>query len=360
MLSHPYKYDYCLVLSILKSKKVTRLPDSVEAEYPSARDFFSVEMVKEIDSSVWVDLEHAVTPWVKMSRYNALTTPFSLTHAAGLADDEEAVGRYLEIEVNEEVQNEINWAWGGMYYTPLDLDRTGDGDANDVGDIDEDTLKMYYFDESAGKWTELSADTGVDTTDDELYGKNYEGYVWANVSHFSLYGLAGIPRLTPKNYVESSTGSGTVYFENDAGTMENIAAVDEATLPEEGKPALVFPHGFFSFDITGLSAGQTVTVTLTLPDSIPVGAQYWKYHASEGGWVRIPMGSDDGDNVITITLTDGGLGDDDGVADGVIVDQGGPGSSSSIPVPEFNTVGLLALIGLLAVVLLSRVRKKKK
>jgi hypothetical protein len=37
------------------------------------------------------------------------------------------------------------------------------------------------------------------------------------------------------------------------------------------------------------------------------------------------MGSDDGDNVITITLEDGGLGDDDGECNGVIVDSGGPG-----------------------------------
>jgi hypothetical protein len=63
----------------------------------------------------------------------------------------------------------------------------------------------------------------------------------------------------------------------------------------------------------------------TLPDNVSVGTQYWKYHASEGGWTRIPIGSDDGDNVITITLVDGGLGEDDGIANGVIVDQGGPG-----------------------------------
>ena len=43
------------------------------------------------------------------------------------------------------------------------------------------------------------------------------------------------------------------------------------------------------------------------------------------------MGSDDGDDVITITLVDGGLGDDDGVPDGVIVDDGGPGQPTAPP-----------------------------
>jgi len=140
-----------------------------------------------------------------------------------------------------------------------------------------------------------------------------------------ISGSAGIS-ITDTS-VETATGTGTAYFANDAGTLENLAAVDDSTLPTEGKPALVFPHGFFSFDITGLTpcAHQKVNVTITLPSAVPVGTEYWKYHASEGGWIQIPMGSDDGDAVITITLEDGGLGDDDGECNGVIVDSGGPG-----------------------------------
>ncbi|RCV64998.1 protein of unknown function DUF11 [Methanophagales archaeon] len=125
--------------------------------------------------------------------------------------------------------------------------------------------------------------------------------------------------------VETATGTGIACFDTDSGTIEDLVAVDESTLPEEGKPELVFPHGLFSFNITGLTPNQTVVVTITLPDNVPVGTQYWKYQASEGGWIRIPMGSDDGDNEITITLVDGGWGDDDDIANGVIVDQGGPG-----------------------------------
>ena len=124
--------------------------------------------------------------------------------------------------------------------------------------------------------------------------------------------------------VETATGAGTAYFELDNGVIEELISVDESTLPSEGKPDLEFPYGFFSFEITGLSPGQTVTVTITLPSDTPVGTQYWKYHTPEG-WYQIPIGDDDGDNVITIQLTDGGLGDDDGEANGIIVDVGGPG-----------------------------------
>ncbi len=126
--------------------------------------------------------------------------------------------------------------------------------------------------------------------------------------------------------VSTATGTGTGTFTTGSGSVTGLTAVAEATLPAAGKPAgVTFPHGFFSFNITNITPGSCGTVTITWPSAVAVGTTYWKYHASEGGWIQIPMGSDDGDNVTTITLCDGGLGDDDGVANGTIVDPGGPG-----------------------------------
>jgi hypothetical protein len=203
ILAHPYPSDHYRVLNILKSLTSTVLPDSVYVEYPSARDFFRLEAIKEIDSYIWVELEEAVTPRLKLSRYNATTTPVALGHATGLAAEEEAVGRYFEVQVSENVQNGtsdiITQAWFKLYYTAAELDRTGDGDANDPGDINESTLVLYVFDEATGRWTKLSEElvwvneTGVDTTNEALYGTSYEGHVWAIVSHFSLFALAGEP-----------------------------------------------------------------------------------------------------------------------------------------------------------------------
>jgi hypothetical protein len=70
-------------------------------------------------------------------------------------------------------------------------------------------------------------------------------------------------------------------------------------------------------------------VTITLPDPLPITSEYWKYGSTLGNptdhWYQIPMGDNDGDNVITIELTDGGLGDDDLTANGTIIEPGGPG-----------------------------------
>lgn len=125
--------------------------------------------------------------------------------------------------------------------------------------------------------------------------------------------------------VSTFTGTGTAVLSTDAGGMESLAAVG---LPA-GAPDLVFGHGLFSFTNCCLTAGSSATITISLPSAVPAGTQYWKYGPTSSDpfdhWYQMPMGSDDGDSVITITLTDGGPGDDDLVANGEIVDQGGPG-----------------------------------
>ena len=81
--------------------------------------------------------------------------------------------------------------------------------------------------------------------------------------------------------VESATGTGNVSFVTDTGTIEDLTALNESDLPSENTDA-DFPHGLFSFNITGLSNGATVNVTINFPEDIPTTAQYWKYNASSG------------------------------------------------------------------------------
>jgi parallel beta-helix repeat protein len=153
-------------------------------------------------------------------------------------------------------------------------------------------------------------------------------------SHSAWSSWSAETSFTTSVAVDTATGTGMAIFTADSGTMGNVTAIAENALPPEaaeGKPDLGFTNGLFSFNITGLTSGATVTVTLEFPIAVPVGVQYWKYGPTPdnptGHWYQLPMGDDDGDNVITITLVDGGLGDDDLTANGVIVDPGGPGNS---------------------------------
>ena len=123
--------------------------------------------------------------------------------------------------------------------------------------------------------------------------------------------------------VESATGVGPVTYVVDNCAIDTFEALAESSLPSVGKPSVDFVYGFFGLKLVSCPVGGTANVTIELPNPLPVGSELWKY---QGGWFQYPFGSDDGDNVITIALTDGAVGDADGVANGEIVDPAGPGT----------------------------------
>ncbi|MFC1846093.1 choice-of-anchor U domain-containing protein [Chloroflexota bacterium] len=126
----------------------------------------------------------------------------------------------------------------------------------------------------------------------------------------------------PTQQVNTATGTGIAVFTTNNGSMTTLTA--PATTPC-GSHSRTFPHGFFSFNVTNIvPAGSAITITITLPSAMPVGTEYWK--CQNGIWINVTslLGDDDGDNVLTLTITDGGLGDADGIANGTIVDPGGP------------------------------------
>ncbi|MFN7919423.1 MAG: NHL repeat-containing protein [Bryobacteraceae bacterium] len=141
--------------------------------------------------------------------------------------------------------------------------------------------------------------------------------------------------------VDSSTGMGPVTFTTSTGTFTNLMAIPDSQLPK-GKPfGVKFPYGVFYWTLAGLAPGQTVTITMTLPAPIKPPVQFWK--VLQGAWVRANslIGSDDGDNVLTLTITDGGFGDADGAANGTIIDPGGAGIVSLAPFAAFQAKGEL-------------------
>ena len=130
--------------------------------------------------------------------------------------------------------------------------------------------------------------------------------------------------------IPSATGSGTVTFSVSAGQISGLTAHAEDALTCPGKPVgLSFPHGFFSCDIINIPVGGSVLLTQIYPSQIPMGTLYW-FCKPNAAWYSVPIISDDGDETITLLLTDGGVGDADGIANGVIEDPGGPGITTSM------------------------------
>jgi hypothetical protein len=108
---------------------------------------------------------------------------------------------------------------------------------------------------------------------------------------------------------------GNAYLRNVGGISDTHASISQA-----GKPAgYGFPDGLADYEIHGISPGDSVEVELTYPEAIPAGSRV--YMADANGFRELPaviIG-----NSVMLTLTDGGRGDRDETADGVIVDPVG-------------------------------------
>lgn len=150
-------------------------------------------------------------------------------------------------------------------------------------------------------------------------------------------------------------GGNTLAMNTDAGSFSGIEIqeADEQT-NQAGRPENTgFPYGLTSYEITGLEIGETVTVTLEYPAVLPAGSRIFKYSDADG---FVEMSSAvaviDGQTV-TLTLTDGGASDADGVANGTIVDPVGVATPAT-GLPRKRSSGgavswmMLALLGSLA------------
>ena len=129
--------------------------------------------------------------------------------------------------------------------------------------------------------------------------------------------------------MDTATGSGQVAVAIDStsgsgATLSQCQSMDDSdiSLNQTNKPyGYAFPDGLVSFQVTGLPTAGTAVVTVTFP-TIPAGAKYYK--VGPDGFYEFG-GAEIAGNTVTLTLVDGGAGDHDGVANGVIVDPGGVG-----------------------------------
>lgn len=147
-------------------------------------------------------------------------------------------------------------------------------------------------------------------------------------------------------------------------------------IPVEGHPdsppsgtapaGKTFPFGLFDFTVTGLAPGGTLSLNIVYPRALAAGAEYWKYGPTPTNaaphWYQMPVVISPDRLTVTLTITDGGLGDDDLLANGTIVDQGGPtepsGGNASQPVPTLSRIGVAILAGWLLLIGIAARRKR--
>ena len=114
--------------------------------------------------------------------------------------------------------------------------------------------------------------------------------------------------------------------------------------PQEDRSNNRLPLGLFEFQLHDIPIGGIQAVDIHLPENEPVegwfkedpatGRLYEFFFDGETGAVETDFG-------YTLYLQDGGRGDEDGVANGVIVDPGGPGFAGSLTITEDRDLSVL-------------------
>jgi len=126
--------------------------------------------------------------------------------------------------------------------------------------------------------------------------------------------------------VTTATG-GTATFITSCGGFSSLSAVPTSGVSPLPSP-YSFPYAFFNIEIVGCPVGGTTTLTMIMPGPLPQNTVWVKVNG--GAFIILTPDSLAG-NTLTLTLTDGGTGDGDGIANGEIIDPGGPGVPRAPP-----------------------------
>jgi hypothetical protein len=119
--------------------------------------------------------------------------------------------------------------------------------------------------------------------------------------------------------------------------VTSLNPVNVETLTNNSYKPTNLIYGVVDMMIKVASPGDTAKVTVLLPAPAPEGYKWFKYSAERGWYDYSEHAEFSADRTqITLTFTDGGIGDDDGIANGIIVDPSAlgtgdaPSSGSSI------------------------------
>ena len=165
----------------------------------------SIDTILELNASN--DIENNFVSITKYSENKKNTSP-SLS----------ALNKYLDIEANDSLKNSINSVKIKIYYTDEEINNAN---------LDENTLKIYYFNEINNQWQVLNST--VNTT---------ENYIEVTIDHLSTFGIFGEEIAGEISGTSESSSSGGSSGGGGGGSTRRIPKtaakpVETETLPEK-------------------------------------------------------------------------------------------------------------------------------
>ncbi|MCK5415791.1 MAG: hypothetical protein KAJ35_10455, partial [Thermoplasmata archaeon] len=124
MLSRAYHSDHFRVVGIFKSMTVKITDGVLTYNYHNPRSCFKlddIDTIKATDAAIWTQLDEMAVFSVDIAKYDEDDTPRRLTEDNGLEEGDKPIGKYVEVEVSENLLSEegdiITGATIWVYYT---------------------------------------------------------------------------------------------------------------------------------------------------------------------------------------------------------------------------------------------------
>ncbi len=142
-------------------------------------------------------------------------------------------------------------------------------------------------------------------------------------------GISGYPANAITTYTVSGDPLG--FVESNGGVFTKLNMLDPTAIGDPGVKPADFPLGLVDMAVKVDPPGGSAAVTILLPSPAPEGAKWYKY-STKNGWTDCsPFATfSPARDSVTLNLVDGGAGDDDGVANGSIVDPSGLALSAPV------------------------------
>ncbi|WP_245606844.1 choice-of-anchor U domain-containing protein [Simplicispira psychrophila] len=118
--------------------------------------------------------------------------------------------------------------------------------------------------------------------------------------------------------------------------IQNASTATVASTGTSAPSGVNLPHGLVNLTLVTGTAGTSASVVLTYPQALPAGTKYYKFGKTAANpvdhWYEF-SGAVISGNTITLTIVDGGEGDNDLTVNSVIDDPGGPAVVAAPPPP---------------------------
>ena len=191
--------------------------------------------------------------------------------------------------------------------------------------LEENTRYCWrvVFDDDVDIWSEPA---WITTGENPYKDANYNGLP-DDQEVFNTNDAPGVIRLKDEAMTLVLSESDGVEKVEQMSLLDPTAVEDVRNKPSE------IPQWFAGFQARVPSHGDEATFTFTLETPVPDGVVWAKYDAARG-WqdAGTSVSLDATRTIVTVTVRDGGPGDADGVANGVVVDPIGP-STGTFPEP---------------------------